>query len=46
MQPLQLLEAWATEVSLKSHLEKLLEDPGQHLYCDPEFDRQIGIALS
>jgi len=46
MQPLQLLEAWATEVSLKSHLEKLLEEAEALLYCDPEFDRLFAIALS
>jgi len=30
----------------KSHPKKLLDDPGQLLYCDPEFDRQIAISLS
>jgi hypothetical protein len=30
----------------KSTRRKLLDDTESLLYCDPEFDRQIGIGLS
>jgi hypothetical protein len=36
----------ASGTCLKSRHEKLLDDAGQLLYCDPEFDRQFVISLS